>query len=467
MPLPPLPPADGTPAVPLATAVGGPAAAGPPRRFDRERVTLWRVALVAGMAFLYAELIAVIIGMDDILFRQLVALSVGGAGFASIGWLAWRGELFRHPFALWPLVLVAVMLMVSLFSNTIFFPKPLKDWLPAHYVYLPVMQLYILMALRFTDREVIWGLAFAGLVAAVLMVVYRFGLWDVLSHYARRSIFGLDVSRIVIMKHEFFFASLAMFAVLLAPSVPFAGKVAAAVALAVCMALQIEVVQSRQGMLATGVGMLVMLAVDRRSFHTKPFLVRATMLVIGAMVVPLLMWDYVEMLFRDDLLDSRELNVAVRFHTFDHYSHYFHVTHGLGFGMMSATGTRNNVLAESLSMHVNITDLGLYGSFMQFGIVGGSLAVLLTGFVIYYSLRTARRLPQDEAWMPALLGAYFLGWMCVPVQLNAFTMSTSIHFGAFVFYLAWYYRCRGRYEAMAGASRPGAPGAAGALPAAA
>ncbi|MGQ9370028.1 hypothetical protein [Azospirillum sp. ST 5-10] len=424
-----------------------------PRRFDRGGLSWWRVGLIILMSLYYAELFAVVWGVDDVLFRQGGSALVTAGGLASLAFLIHRGELFRHPFALWPLILLATMLVVSLFANTLFYPKPLKDWLPAHYVYMPILQVYILMALRFNDREVLWGLIAGGLIAAALMAIYRFGLWDALSWYARRSIFGIDVSRIVIMKYEFFLASLAMFAVLLVPTVPLHWKIAAGAALLGCLALQEAVVQSRQGMMATGIGMIVLLAVDRRSFETKSFLVRATVLLIGAMVVPLIMHEYIEMLFRDDLLESRELNVAVRFHTFDHYSEYFAETYGLGFGMMSATATRNNVLAESLALSVNITDLGLYGAFMQFGILGGSLAVLLSGFVIVYSLRTARRLPPPEAWRPALLGAYFLGWMCVPVQLNAFTMNTSIHFGSWAFYLCWYYRCRARYEATAGAPK--------------
>ncbi|NYZ16389.1 hypothetical protein HL658_27930 [Azospirillum sp. RWY-5-1] len=400
----------------------------------------WRVALVVVFGLFHSELFAVVSGADEVLVRQAGLGLLTGAALASLGWLLWRGTLLQRPYVLWPLILLCTILTVSLFANTAFYPKPLKDWLPAHYIYLPVLQFYVLLAVRATDRDIIWGLILTGVIAALLMTVYYLGLWDALRYYARRSIFGLDVSRIVIMKYEFFFASLGLFAILLTPHLPMWLKTLAGTLLALCLALQIQVVQSRQGLIAMFVGMAVLLLVDRRSLHVRPFLVRGAVVLIGLLCVPLALDQYLELLTRRDLLESRELNVAVRFHTFDHYAQYFIDTMGVGFGMSAPSGRINNVIAEGRALAVNFTDLGLYGAFMQFGVIGGLLAVFLTLQAIFWGIRTARALSPEHAWRPALLGAYFIGWLCVPVQINAFTLPSSIHFGALAVYLAWYYR---------------------------
>lgn len=400
----------------------------------------WRVALVVVFGLFHSELFAVASGADEVQVRQAGLGLLTVAALASLGWLLWRGTLLQRPYVLWPLILLGTILTVSLFANTAFYPKPLKDWLPAHYIYLPVLQFYVLLAVRATDRDIVWGLLVTGVIAAVLMTVYYLGLWDALHYYARRSIFGLDVSRIVIMKYEFFFASLGLFAILLTPHLPMWLKTLAAALLALCLALQIQVVQSRQGLIAMFVGMAVLLLVDRRSLHVRPFLVRGAVVLIGLLCVPLALDQYLELLTRRDLLESRELNVAVRFHTFDHYAQYFIDTLGIGFGMSAPSGRINNVIAEGRAMAVNFTDLGLYGAFMQFGVIGGLLSVFLTAQVVFWGIRTARALPPEHAWRPALLAAYFIGWLCVPVQINAFTLPSSIHFGALAVYLAWYYR---------------------------
>lgn len=433
---------------PSLTSATAPPAAGRTVPFDRPGVRLWCVGLVALLGVHHAELPAVLLRMDEVQWRQLGAALIAGGACAGILWMLWRGVLLDRPYTAWPLLLLGTILTVSLFANTAFFPKPLKDWLPAHYVYVPVLQFYILLAFRATDREVIWGLILSGLLAAVLMLVYYAGQLDLLRYYARRSIFGLDVSRIVIMKYEFFFASLGLFAVLLTGHLSLFWRVVAGVALALCLFLQIQVVQSRQGLIAMGIGMAVVLLLDRRTFQMRPFLVRGAVVLIGLLAAPLLLAQYLSLLTRDDLLQSNELNVAVRFHTFDHYVRHFIDSYGVGFGMASASGRVNNVIAEGLANAVNFTDLGLYGAFMQFGVLGGLIAVWLTLQAVLWGVRAARLAPDAESWRPAVLAGYFIGWLCVPVQINAFTLHSSIHFGALVIYLAWYYRERVRFERL-------------------
>lgn len=424
--------------------------------FDRPGVSLWRVAMVVVLAMFHNELISVLLGLDVVMMQQAGNLALTGLSALCFAWLLNRGVPFSHPFMLWPIILFAVMLTVSLFANTIFFPKPVSHWAAAHYVYLPVLQVYILIALRFNDKDVIWGLIIAGVIAALLMIGYELGLLPFLRRYVRRSVFGMDVARIVIMKYEFFFASLALFAVVLSSRIAAWWKGIALALLSLCLALQVDLVQSRQGLVAMGVGIVVLLAIDQRTFQLRSFLTRAAVGLCGVMVAPIILQPYIEMLFRDDLLHSQDLNVAVRLHTFEHYLGIFMDTNGVGFGMMSPSGRVNNVIAESLAQFVNYTDSGLYGAFFQFGIVGGAVAVYLTWQAVASGYRGARLFPDGERWRPAVLSAYFIGWLCVPVPINAFTFQSSIHFGTFVIFLVWYYRSRIRYEKTVRQPLPGA-----------
>ncbi len=413
--------------------------------FDRTGVSLWRVALVTFLTLFHNELIAALLGLDEVTVRQGGLALLTALSLASLAVLVWRGMVFAHPFLLWPLGLLLLFLVVSLFANTVFFPKPLSHWLAAHYVYLPVLQVYLLVALRCTAKDVMWGIIGAGIIAAVLMIGYEVGQLPMLRAFVRRSIFGQDVARIVIMKYEFFFASLALFVLVLSSRLAVGWKGVAMAVLGVCLALQVQLVQSRQGLIAMGVGVAVALLLDRQTFRFRPFLVRTAMALCAIVVLPILLEPYIALLARDDLMESRELNVAIRFETFFHYLPIFLDTGGVGFGMSAPSGRINNIIAASLAQHVNFTDLGLYGALFQFGVLGGAAAVTMTFLAIRVGIGGARRFGADERWCAAVLAGYFIGWLCVPVPINAFTFTSSIHFGSLVIAIIWHMRAHLRF----------------------
>ncbi|HYD32177.1 MAG TPA: O-antigen ligase family protein [Azospirillaceae bacterium] len=425
--------------------------------FDRESVSWWRVGLLAILSLYHNELLAALIGIGDEVMRQMgFPLLIAGAGLGLL-FLLMTGALFRHPFLLWPLVLVGVFILTSLFANTVFYPKSLKDWLPAHYIYLPILQLYLMAALRYTDRDILWGLLFTGLVAAVLTLGYRFGAFQFLEYYSRRSIFGETERRVVVMKYEFLYATLVLLSLGMASRLAVWAKGLGLLGLALLLALQIGVVQSRQGLIAVGVGAAVLMALDRRTFEPLTLLTRAALGLVALVVVPIALAPYIDLLGRDDLVESDQLNVGIRLQAFQHYLGYFRETWGVGFGMSSPSARLNNVIAEALAHAYNFSDLGLWAAFLQFGIVGGSLATFLTLLTIRTGIQAARTLPDQDAWRPAVLAAYFIGWMCVPVPINVFTLPKSIHFGALALYLVWYYRNALRYQRSATAPTPAVP----------
>lgn len=423
--------------------------------FDRPGVSLWRVALVTVLTLFHNELIAVVLGMDEVMVRQGGLAVLTMLSLAAFAVLVWRGMVFAHPFLLWPLGLLVLFLVVSLFANTAFFPKPVSHWLAAHYVYLPVLQVYLLVALRCTAKDVVWGLIVAGVIAAALMIGYEAGALPMLRSFVRRSIFGQDVARIVIMKYEFFFASLALFVLVLSSRMGPGWKAGALAVLGLCLALQVQLVQSRQGLIAMAMGVGVALLLDRQTFQFRPFLVRAAMALCAIVVLPVLLEPYIALLARDDLMESRELNVAIRFETFFHYLPIFLDTGGVGFGMSAPSGRINNIIAASLAQHVNFTDLGLYGALFQFGVLGGAAAVYLTLQAVTVGIGGARRFDAGERWCAAVMAGYFIGWLCVPVPINAFTFTSSIHFGSLVILVIWHMRAHLRFVALThGASHP-------------
>lgn len=428
-----------------------------PILFDRPGVSLWRVALVTFLTLFHNELLAAFLGMDEVMLRQQGLALLTMLSLAAFAVLVWRGMVFAHPFLLWPLGLLVLFLVVSLFANTVFFPKPLSHWLAAHYVYLPILQVYLLVALRCTAKDVVWGMIAAGVIAAALMVGYEAGLLPMLRSFVRRSIFGQDVARIVIMKYEFFFASLALFALVLSSRMGPGWRAAALAVLGVCLALQVQLVQSRQGLIAMAVGVAVALVLDRQTFQFRPFLVRAAMALCAVVVLPILLEPYIALLARDDLMESRELNVAIRFETFFHYLPIFLDTGGVGFGMSAPSGRINNIIAASLAQHVNFTDLGLYGALFQFGVLGGAAALYLTFVTVKVGIAGARRFDPDERWCAAVMAGYFIGWLCVPVPINAFTFTSSIHFGSLVILVVWHMRAHLRFLDQ---TRPAAVGVA-------
>jgi hypothetical protein len=412
---------------------------------DRRRLSIWRVLLVAILALYHGDLLPAATGIDPVITRQIGSAILIPAGAISFGVILARGDVAHFPFLLWPLVLVGLFIITSLFSNSLFFPKPMEDWLYAHYMYLPLTLVYVLMALRFTDKEVYWGLVGVGLVAIGLMALYYFDLAPFLSYYARRSIFGVQVERVVVLKYEVLLAVLALFTSLLNPHITTKLKPICLIILIAALLLLVELVQSRLVLLGTGLGFALLLICDPRTYQHRSFIVRGTFAVIGLMLMPLLIGDYLSLLGRSDLLESQEMAVYVRIHTFDHYRSLFESTYGVGFGMSSATGLVNNVISESMAELANFNDLGLYGALFQFGVLGGLAAAYLSLTAVVVSYRAMRVVPDADRWRPAVLCAFFTGGLCSPLPVNVFTLEWSMYFAGFMLYLIWYYRAANHY----------------------
>lgn len=403
-------------------------------------LSVGRVALVILIALYFNDLLTAMTGLEKAPMRHLGTGVLMAASAGGLGTMLLRGDIVRYPFTLWPLALVGLFLTTSLISNSLFLPKSLGDWLPAHYVFMPVLLFYLLGGLRCTEREVFLGLVISGLIGGALMLAYHFDLLPFLEYYERRSIFGLDVRRMVVLKYEVMLALLALFAALLEERTPAWAKALAMVAVVVLLFLSSKVMQSRQALVAIMVSFVLLLAFDRRTFQHHPFLVRATVGLMVLLAVPFALANYLDLLGRDDLIESRELNVYVRIYTFERYFDLFTDTYGVGFGMSSPTGQVNNAIGANLAAAANFNDLELYGALFQFGIIGGLAALYLTLAGITAGWRAFRLLPCPHRWRPALLSVFLISGLLSPLPLNIFTQEWSMYFGGFALYLAWYYR---------------------------
>ena len=398
------------------------------------------MTLLAVLVLQADEFFTALFGWNDVLARQTMAGLYLLVGLAYLLFQLLSGRIGAYTYLLWAPGLFVLFLIVSAVSNTLLLPKPLGDWVPAHYIYLPVMICYLLAALRYSERDVVLGLAVAGGVAATVIAVDALVHLEFVKFFTRRSIFDIAERRVVILGYEVVFCAVLAFA---GAWMQF-GRAASGVFLYVIVFalfyLESQVIQTRLALLNMGLSILLLIYWDRKrgSFLRLAF---ANVMLIGALLVaPIVLDRYLDLLSQRDLITSNQYNVYIRIQTAEFYLRQFAESYGLGIGMMSPNAGVANPLRAGMALQFNIVDVGLAAALFQFGLPGLAAVCFLTINAAYSAFRAFRVLSGWPRVRAAAVAAMVIGAFIAPIPANFFSISSTTYLGGILIYLTWYYR---------------------------
>jgi hypothetical protein len=398
------------------------------RQARRSRMLSWRPILLAGLIWCRTEVPAEIVGLPRELMRQGVPALILGGAIVSLFAFLMGSRRFRLPDVQWSLLVIAIMFVVSFISANYIYPKPLNDWIFSFYSALPLLLVYPLILLRYTEKDVFNAIFLSAIIGCLLLIINDIRPLQFLEFKLLASHFYDESTRISLNPYMTQIFTIFVFAILL-------GKLPADRFLfllglfGVLIFVQARLIELRLILYGTAFSCLI----------TKVLI----LLFIGIVPAIILAEPYIRQLFDDRLLIEDEANILIRIETFHYFWDRFLETSGIGFGIMSATGETNNVLRPQWGVYgwygYNITDLGLYSAFLQFGVVGGLVTFYLTFKMIYVGYRGFRVMPEPDRWRPAVFATFLLASLFTPIPVNLITVtSKTLHGGLLLFLLTQY-----------------------------
>jgi hypothetical protein len=393
-----------------------------------------KVLLLALVIFESDGLVTSFLGFDKILgdwvYAAVMCLFCGVAFYIMIIEKAAR-ELKAFYY---PLLALIVFFLVSFVSAVFLFPKPINEWLPSLYAFVPIFIFYYLYVFKYNSKEVVWGLIIVSTLISFLLLVDQFHYLSFLDQYQRRSIFFLESRRIVILKNEIIFGFVAVVSLIVVDRKSmFNNKLLIGLAILIFF-VQALVMESRMGFLAMGVACITLFYL--KGLTKKTFRLFSVALITVTLVFPFVFNNQVNKLSQMSINDS-ESNISIRLESFEHFYQLYLQSNGVGIGMMSSSGRINNVL--NLVENFNIVDVGAFSALFQFGPLGLFIYLLFT----INSLQTYRRyykVTGNNDPYSAAAFAFIMGFTISLLPLSFFTSSWCISMGGVLLYLMWYFR---------------------------
>jgi len=404
-----------------------------------QRISWPKVVALSALILQSDGFLAAAFDLDEVFWGQIFS---GFFLVMSVGYLI-RLLLFpvrnRTIVPFLPVALLSLFVFISIISNTTIFPKPTGQWILSLYIYLPILSFYFLALLNYKEIEVIYSIFLSAIFATLLTYLDSFVYFEFLDFYSRRSIFGIEERRVVIIKYEVVFLTIYAYQKLLANNKP-AHLIGYIVVFFILVVMQAGILQSRLSLLNIALSCAIITTWMKP--HNSPGRLIVVIFILSsvAIVSPFIFDRYLEMLNQQDLLSNSQYNVSVRIDTFSYYYEAFLKTSGIGFGMMSSTGDVNNPIALGLEYGLNFVDLGVAAALLQFGVVGILAVLATTLYIASISYRAYKLLPARHRWRPAVLAAFIVGSVIAPVPANFFSLGFSTHFGGLLLFLAWRYR---------------------------
>ena len=345
----------------------------------------------------------------------------------------------------WESTIVVFLLycyFVSVVSNSFFIPQPLDGWLPGLVLLVPLLLIFALDAFKFTVKEVIDGLLIAVLFAAALVNVDRVAPIAGLNSYLHTAMHDPSLRRIVVMHNEMGFAFVIMIARLLNTRT-MGGVLLYLAALALLSGPLFIVSETRLVIAAALIGCTLYALLVYRS--TIKALVLSVLTVIVASLTPFVFGKYIEYgLAMGDLSDDP----SVRFRNIEilHFGQLFDQTAGFGFGLMSLSPNKPNILTDALfrdaalygapDYWLSLVDIRIYGALYQFGYVGLALVLALTFIVAYRLWQCSRELNYARRDDVGAVAATVVAFMLSPLPMNLFTAENTVTLGGMLWFLA-------------------------------
>ena len=345
----------------------------------------------------------------------------------------------------WESTIVVFLLycyFVSFISNTVFIPQPLDGWLPGLVVLVPLLLILALDAFRFTVREVIDGLLIAALFAAALVNVDRAVPIAGLNSYLHTAMHDTSLRRIVVMHNELGFAFVILVARLLNVRT-MRNVLLYMAALALLSGPLFIVSETRLVIAAALIGLTLYALLVFRS--TVKALVLSILAVIAAGLAPFVLGKYFEYAVAMGDLSG---DPSVRFRTIEilHFGRLFEQTAGFGFGLMSLSVNKPNILTDALfrdaalygapDYWLSLVDIRIYGALYQFGYVGLALVLALTLIVAYRLWQCSRQPDYPQRDDVGAVAAIVVAFMLSPLPMNLFTAENTVTIGGMLWFLA-------------------------------
>lgn len=364
----------------------------------------------------------------------------------------------------WPtrwegLVLAAIVYFyfATFISNTFFIPQPADGWLPGLIVVAPLLLIFVFDLFEMTAAEVIDGLLLATLSVALLLNIDRIVPISALNDFVHYSSRYGSARRIVLLHNEMGFA----FTILLAraiSAVNLGARLWSGAGLFLLAGPMFLVSESRLVIAASVIAAAIYVAVF---FHSRiKVLYLAGILLLIAALSPLLIGFVVEYgstissLSEDGSAQFRNIEIA-------HFKQYFDQTFGFGFGLMSDSPNKPNIISNALyrdaalygapGYWMSLVDLRIYAALYQFGYIGLGFMLYLTGVCALGAWKLARNARLSIRSDYAALAAIIIGFMLSPLPLNLFTVSNTVTIGGCVIFLV----ARGQREHLAMSCRDG------------
>jgi len=402
---------------------------------------LWRVFVVLLLLAESDGLVSSMIGIDDVIAAwSYSAFVLGLFAITMVRYLMFERQrqvaIFFYP------LLVCVMITLVSAGSAIIFPKSLADWLPSLYVFAPLLLFYSFYLCRVTELDIAVALILLSAFVSALILFDSFSQLPFLDEYTRKSVFLEENRRVVLVKNEVIFGIIICLALVVGEKIKHGLRLTLSLLLAAMIFSQVTIMESRLAWLAMVIGFIVIL--QQYGFGKKRVFAYSFVTIVAVIIAGFNLFDRYIMRLLDMLgggLDQGA-NISVRVVSVIYFWDVYLESHCWGIGMMSATGSSNNVLHSS---SLNIADIGAWSSIFQFGILGLLTWAWLTYvcFKSFHEETRQRKLQNNRAmYMPIAANALLAGFTISVLPLSLFTQEWTISVGAVLLYLLWLYRCR-------------------------
>ncbi|CAN7400670.1 hypothetical protein LJR071_002412 [Pseudomonas sp. LjRoot71] len=398
----------------------------------RKLASSLRILLITLVIFESSQLLSLYAGFS----KELAGFSFSAffsATFAGSIYLILTNKRHNENLAFYyPALIFFVVFIVSMISAAFLFPKPVTDWLPSLYAFLPIFSFYFLYLIKATAEDLAKALITTTILVTLLLCLDSLSRIELLDQYARLSIFDKYNRRIVLLKNEVILGIVILASVVISKNLRPSKTILCLATLLFCLFVQVKTMESRLGLVAFIISFITIFFFNRTNKKAA-----ALLFLAGAMLLLLLpSW----LLQNSEIIKSAVNlqdggNIKIRIETVLFLKEIFYESYGLGVGMMSPTGNTNNILHSN--QYINFYDGGVFATIAQFGALG----IYIWYRVNFHGIKTlnnaAKITNAENRYIPIAIIAFILGLTISPLPLNLYLQPWSAFVGGIVIYFIW------------------------------
>jgi hypothetical protein len=343
-----------------------------------------------------------------------------------------QGKVSASLIFYYPLAVFGVVFFVSMFSAAFIFEKPIMDWLPSLYIYIPIFIFYFLHVLNYKMEEVVLSIVFTSILVSIMLVIDQYSELSILDYYVRKSTFFFDdVRRVVLLKNELVFGFVLALSAFIFQNTGKGWKIFYMAITLFLLLVQGLIMESRLAILAMGVSAICLIYFN--GISNRKLAIYIAIFLFSLFFILTIFDQHIERISEMKISDDSS-NISVRIEATLYYFQLYLNSMGFGFGSMSSTGISNNVLYSHKTF--NIADIGFFSSLFQFGILGMLIWLRFT----YRSMKVCKEnfmMSKNKNAFSIAVYAFLLGFILSPLPLSFFTQAWCINTGGILLYIAW------------------------------